>query len=341
MYKSIRPLLFKLDPEQVHNLTLKLIHLACRFESMRSLLRSKYEATPRPVELLGLTFKNPVGLGAGYDKNGTAWRELACLGFGHIEVGTVTPKPQFGNPKPRVFRYPDEQAMVNRMGFPGEGAAFVAERLKGSKPEDFVVGVNLGKNWDTQLEEAVEDYLSLLHTFAPLADYLAINVSSPNTLGLRSLQAKETMHHLLKALEDARRKLPADHQIPMLIKLSPDLSDPELDAALDAIVREGLDGVIATNTTVGRDGLNSKITEEEGGLSGTPLRAASTEMIRKIYQRTSGKLPIIGVGGIMSATDAQEKLDAGASLVQIYSGLIYQGPGLVKEMVNNLVLRQN
>ena len=333
MYKTIRPLLFRLDPERAHNLTISLLRLAGRLGPIRRLLRHLYSAHSQyPVDAFGLRFPNPVGLAAGYDKDGLAWRGLSALGFGHIEVGTVTPRPQAGNPKPRLFRLPESHAVINRMGFPGRGADFVEQQLSSvSCLPSLVIGVNIGKNKDTPNEEAAQDYLSLQEKFSPLADYLVVNVSSPNTVGLRRLQARHLLEDLLSQLAASRSALPTPR--PVLVKLAPDLTDSELDDALSAITRTGMDGVIATNTTVSRIDINSPVAHQTGGLSGAPLRQRSTEMVHKIYQRTNGKLPIIGVGGIMSPDDFKEMLGAGASLVQIFSGLIYQGPGLVRDIV--------
>jgi dihydroorotate dehydrogenase len=338
MYPLFRAPLFRLDPETAHRLTLRLIRLAGQLLPVRALLRRLFAVPSRPVQAFGLTFTNPIGLAAGYDKDALGWRGLAALGFGHIEVGTVTQQPQPGNPRPRLFRLVDERAVINRMGFPGLGAEFVARQLSGPRPPGLVLGVNLGKNQDTPLEDAARDYLSLLQTFAPLADYLAINISSPNTVGLRRLQAHDALQELLSVLA-AQRRTEAQRlgrAVPLLVKLAPDLSDTELDDALDAILNTGMDGVIATNTTLGRDGLHSALAGETGGLSGAPLRALSTEMVRKIAARTQGKLPVIGVGGVASAQDVREKLEAGACLVQLYTGLIYEGPALVMRILRNL-----
>jgi dihydroorotate dehydrogenase len=342
LYESIlRPLLFKLDPEDAHGLTLGLIRLAGALPPVRLALQRMVAGPPRPVEAFGLRFANPVGLAAGYDKDGLGWHGLACLGFGHIEIGTVTPRPQPGNPKPRIFRLPDEQAVINRMGFPGRGAAAVERALKVKRPAGLVLGVNLGKNKDTALENAAGDYLALLRVFAPLADYLVINVSSPNTVGLRRLQARQALEELLQALADERRAqaLRLGRNVPLLVKLAPDLNEAELDDAVEAILATGMDGVIASNTTIGRDAIRgsaSPAAAETGGLSGVPLRLRSTEMVRQICRRSGGKLPVIGVGGIDSPAAAQEKLDAGAALVQVYTGLVYKGPGLVRSILNGL-----
>jgi dihydroorotate dehydrogenase len=342
MYPLLRPLLFHLEPEQAHALTLGLLRLSERLPPVRELLRRRFAASGQPVQAFGLSFANPVGLAAGYDKDGLGWRGLACLGFGHIEIGTVTLRPQPGNSRPRLYRLPDEQALINRMGFPGRGAAFVRRQLGGPRPHGLVLGINLGKNKDTPLEEACEDYLALLRIFAPLADYLAVNVSSPNTMGLRRLQARRSLEELLSALAGERQLLlPGLHgrKVPILVKLAPDLTDSELDEAVDAVERSGMDGIIATNTTIGRVGIRSLLAAETGGLSGAPLRDCSTQMIARIVARTGGRLPVIGVGGVMSAADARQKLDAGAVLVQVYTGLVYKGPGLVKEILSSLDFR--
>jgi dihydroorotate dehydrogenase len=286
------------------------------------------------VEAFGLTFPNPIGLAAGYDKDGLGWRGLACLGFGHIEVGTVTLNPQPGNPRPRLFRLPDELALINRMGFPGKGAEFVARQVSGRRRGDTILGVNLGKSKDKPMEKAELDYIRLLQQFAGLADYAVVNVSSPNTLGLRRLQNQEALTRLLGSLAQYRRE--EGIGMPILVKLAPDLTDEELEDALDATLSSGMDGVIATNTTIGRSGVRSSLASEAGGLSGEPLRQRSTAMVRLISQWTGGKLPVIGVGGVMSAAHVKEKLDAGAILVQVYTGLVYEGPGLVKRILNEL-----
>lgn len=343
MYPAFRSLLFQLDPERAHHLTLSLIRFVGAIPPLGAAVSAWFRPASLPVTAFGLAFVNPVGLAAGYDKDGLAWRGLATLGFGHIEIGTVTPLPQSGNPQPRLFRLPRDQALINRMGFPGRGADFVVRQLSrrssaSRSSSRTILGVNLGKNKDTPLESAAVDYVSLLKTFAPLADYLAINVSSPNTVGLRRLQGREYLEALLAELDSERKlyQVSLRKTIPLLVKLAPDLSNEELDDALEAIIRTGMDGVIATNTTLGRDGIQSPFADETGGLSGAPLRRLSTQMIAAIHARTGGKLPVIGVGGIQSAADAREKLDAGAVLVQVYTGLVYRGPGLVKEIVNGL-----
>jgi dihydroorotate dehydrogenase len=335
MYPALRPLLFRINPERAHGLTLSLLRLAGALPPARGLLRLWYRVPEKPVEAFGLHFANAVGLAAGYDKDGSGWRGLAALGFGHIEVGTVTLLPQKGNPRPRLFRLEEEQGLINRMGFPGRGAEFLRRRLAKRKRGGLILGVNIGKNKDTPLERASQDYLELMRLFAPLADYLAVNVSSPNTVGLRRLQGRQELDGLLRDLykESLSQDLKLGKHVPLLVKLAPDLSSDELDDALDVMLNNGVDGVIATNTTVSRNGLLSPVAQESGGLSGRPLHSRSLEMVRAIHQRTNGSMQIIGVGGIDSSDSARAILDAGAALVQIYTGLVYKGPGLVKQIV--------
>lgn len=344
LYHSVlRPALFRMEPESAHQFTLILLRLAAAVPLVLPLLRRFF--APRqpgtPVQAFGLTFPNPVGLAAGYDKEGEAIPGLCSLGFGHLEIGTLTPRPQPGNPKPRVFRLPPDQAVINRMGFPSRGAAAGAAHLrrlniKNGMVGGTVLGINLGKNKATPLEDAADDYLQLLKLMAPYAGYLAINVSSPNTPGLRSLQNRAALEELLEWVAAGRKDLMPGlgRPLPILVKLAPDLSWPEIDDALAAVESSGMDGIIATNTTLDRAALSSPSAGETGGLSGAPLRQRSTEVIAYIARHT--RLPVIGVGGIMSATDAQEKLDAGAALVQVYTGLIYAGPGLIRDILNRL-----
>jgi len=352
MYKLIRPLLFRLDPEAAHLLTLYALRFTSAIAPIHWAITLAFQAPPRPVTAFGLTFKNPVGLAAGYDKDGVAIRGLASLGFGHIEIGTVTPIPQDGNPKPRVFRLPEDGAVINRMGFPSRGAQFVQKQLSpvqkaslyqyitAAKPRgsSLVLGINLGKNKSTPNEEAVLDYLTLLQNFAPLANYLAINVSSPNTVGLRQLQGRAALEGLLTQLHAQRQfeETKLKKRIPLLVKLAPDLSAPELDDALDVILRTHMDGVIATNTTLAREGLRSIHKGETGGLSGSPLKVRSEAVLHQIVKRVDGKIPIVSAGGIMDPDDAKRRLDMGAALIQVYTGLIYRGPGLVKEILRHI-----
>ncbi len=337
LYHLLRPLIFRTAPETAHHVTLALLRLGGAIPPARWLLQGAFRAASAaaPVHALGLAFPNPVGLAAGYDKDGLGWRGLAALGFGHIEIGTVTPRPQAGNPGPRVFRLVNDRAVINRMGFPNRGAEFVAQRLQGKRPAGLILGVNIGKNLTTPLAGAAEDYLSLVRTFAPLADYLAINVSSPNTPGLRALQTRTALEALLRPLA-AERLVQSERlgrRVPLLVKLAPDLTSAELDGALDALIATGIEGVITSNTTLSRGGARSPLTAEAGGMSGAPIARRNTQIVREVVRRTGGQLTVIASGGIMSAADAQEKLDAGAALVQLYTGLIYEGPGLVKQVV--------
>jgi dihydroorotate dehydrogenase len=360
VYKLIRSLLFKLDPETAHHLTLEMVRLAGMIPPSRWLLQAMFTPPDKPVEVFGLKFKNPVGLAAGYDKDGVAIPGLAALGFGHVEIGTITPRPQSGNPQPRVFRLVNDEAVINRMGFPSEGSEFVQRQLNPAlsrgfidwlvvvpyrkklrfliPPRNTVLGINLGKNKDTPNEEAVFDYLSLLQSFAPFADYLAINVSSPNTVGLRNLQGRDALEALLTQL-NLQRNIEQERlkkSIPLLVKLAPDLTDQELEDAVGVIVGTGMDGIIATNTTLAREGLRSKHRAETGGLSGKPLTGPSDAVLAQIVKEVGGRIPVVGVGGIMCPDDAKRKLDLGAALVQIYTGMIYAGPGFVKEIVRSL-----
>jgi dihydroorotate dehydrogenase len=340
MYSLFRPFLFRLDPETAHQFTLQALRFAGNFPLSNWFLRQIYTVPSKPVQAFGLTFKNPVGLAAGYDKDGVALRGLAALGFGHVEIGTVTPKPQPGNPKPRVFRLVEDEAVINRMGFPGKGMEYVDKKLSVSKSRaisdrlSVIVGVNLGKNKDTPLEEAARDYVELMRRFIFHADYLTINISSPNTVGLRRLQGREMLDGLLGAIRDVRYELQVTR--PILVKLSPDLDDEELEDAIGVILDQGMDGVIATNTTLVREGLRSRLREESGGLSGSPLRVRSEAVLRRVVKLVNGKVPIVSAGGIISPDDAKKRLALGASLVQVYTGLVYRGPGLVREIVNGL-----
>jgi dihydroorotate dehydrogenase len=343
MYRRIRPLLFCIDPERAHNLIINLMAAAGSLSPIRKFLQKFYfPKIYTPVDFAGLSFPNPVGLAAGYDKNGVSWLGLSLLGFGHIEIGTVTPRPQAGNPKPRVFRFPDEEAIINRMGFPGKGAEFAVEMIPkpGCSParDNIILGMNIGMNEETLIEDAAQDYIDCLKLFYDRVDYIAVNVSSPNTIGLRKLQGRDLLEGLLQELmsERDRLQLELDRPLPVFVKLSPDLSDHELDDALEAITGTSVDGVIAANTTIYRENLLDSDPGVEGGLSGKPIKELSTSLIRKIHRRTAGNLPIIGVGGISSPDDAREKMEAGAGLVQIYSGLIFQGPRLVRDLLENL-----
>jgi dihydroorotate dehydrogenase len=358
MYNSLRPYLFRLDPETAHERTLQALRLAQRVPPVLWLLKQIYAAPQKPVQAFGLTFKNPVGIAAGYDKDGVAIRGLSALGFGHVEIGTVTSRPQPGNPSPRVFRLVEDEAVINRMGFPSRGTERMqmelnpalrmsfAERILGFDPRlrgfsrmsDAMLGVNLGKNKDTPNEEAVLDYLGLIQNFGRYADFLTINVSSPNTAGLRDLQRRDALENLLTHLHQQRVIERNYHEkpIPILVKLSPDLSQQELDDAIEAILRSQMDGIIVTNTTLARDGVRSSLRGETGGLSGAPLKARSEAVLYQTVKKVNGAVPIVSVGGIMNPDDAKKRLDMGATLIQIYTGLIYRGPGLVQEILRHI-----
>lgn len=339
MYENLRPLLFRLDPETAHQFTLGLLRWAGDLPGTRDILRAMYDFQDARlhVSAFGVEFKNPVGLAAGYDKNVRAVRGLAALGFGHVEVGTITRLPQAGNDKPRVWRVPQARALINRMGFPNEGVAqlhFPKHELKFTGTR---LGINIGKGKDTPLERAAEDYVALLQAVHEHADYIAINISSPNTPGLRTLQARDAVEPLLKQIADARDVL--SPRVPVLVKIAPDLSLDEIDGIVDAARDVNFDGIIATNTTVSRDGIPEYAKQWGGGLSGAPLRTRSTEIIRHIAAGTRGEFPIVGVGGVEDAASALEKLRAGAALLQIYTGLVYRGPILVRE-INQALLKE-
>jgi dihydroorotate dehydrogenase len=362
MYDILRPYLFKLDPERAHALTLRALRIAGSFAPLRWLLAQQFKSPSKPVNAFGLTFKNPAGLAAGYDKDGVAIRGLAALGFGHIEIGTVTPRPQAGNPSPRIFRLLEDEAVINRMGFPSKGSEFVQLKLNpslrsgwfesvyGIQPrskkkkitsihkDGVILGINLGKNKDTPNEEAVLDYLDLLQNFAGYADYLTINVSSPNTAGLRDLQGRAALESLLSHLHQQRllEQKKYEKRIPILVKLAPDLSASELDDSIEAILCSRMDGIIVTNTTLAREGLRSNLKGESGGLSGSPLTVKSEAVLHQALKRVNGEVPVVSAGGIMNPTDAKRRLEMGAALVQVYTGLIYHGPGLVREIVKAL-----
>ncbi len=337
LYERVfRPLLFRLEPEAAHRLALVGLMVAGQVPGGTRALDLLYGYRDRrlEVDVMGLHFQNPVGLAAGYDKNVAIARELASLGFGHVEVGTVTPLPQTGNPSPRVFRLPKDEAVINRMGFPNDGLERILPRLRRAHrvEKGVPLGVNIGKGWATPLDAAADDYGRLFEQLHDCADFVVVNVSSPNTLGLRELQAENALRGLLGRLAEQRRELCPG--LPILVKIAPDLTWSEIDGVLDVIAACGIDGIVATNTTVGREGLVCRRAAryERGGLSGVPLQQRSTEIISYIYRQTGGGLPIIGVGGVDSAQSALEKIRAGASLIQVYTGMIYRGPGLVRSI---------
>ena len=336
------PVFKRFDPETAHERTLAALALAQATPAGRLILRRVAGRLPAlPVAIGSLRFPNPLGMAAGFDKDARVVAGLAALGFGHIEVGTLTPRSQPGNPRPRIFRLPADAALINRMGFPNGGVAAAVPRLRvlAARPRNYVLGVSLGKQKETPLEEAAADYVAVMRAVYHYADYLAVNISSPNTPGLRALQGGRYLESLLAALMAESRALAAQSGgavKPLWVKIAPDLSSEELDEVLDALTAAGVAGVIATNTTLAREGLSDAHGGEAGGLSGRPLRARSTELIAAIHRRTGGALPIIGVGGVASAADARAKLDAGAALVQLYSSLVYGGPRLPGRILRGL-----
>ena len=334
MYGLARPFLFRLNAERAHTLGLSMLETAYR-TGLNPLLARR--PTPFPVKTLGLTFPNPIGLAAGLDKNGAHIDALFALGFGFVEVGTVTPRPQPGNPKPRMFRLPEHNAIINRLGFNNEGVDALVRNVERAKPRgDAILGINIGRNKDTPNESAERDYLHCLERVYPLADYITINISSPNTAGLRELQEEQALRRLLGALREAQERLGAQHgrRVPMLVKVAPDLADDDIDVTARVLGELQVDGVIATNTTVSRIAVHQHpLSKEVGGLSGEPLMAKSTAVLRMLRTRLPEHIPMIGVGGILSGADAVKKMAAGASLAQIYTGLIYRGPALIGECI--------
>ena len=328
VYQLARSTLFRLSPEKAHSLTLNTVRLLGR-------IKPRPRETEPPIRAMGLAFSNRVGLAAGFDKNGVAVDGWFALGFGHVEIGTVTPKPQAGNPLPRVFRLPEYQGVINRMGFPNDGAERVVARLRARRTSG-VVGVNIGKNAVTPLDRAIDDYIFCLRKVFTVADYVTVNVSSPNTAGLRSLQDADHLVPLLSGILEESRLLESRHsrRVPLLVKLSPDLTDDELRKSAKAAASVPVAGIIATNTTITRESVSGHaLASETGGLSGRPLFAKSCAAIRVLREALGPTMPIIGVGGVASAADARQLRQAGADLIQLYTGMIYQGPQLVRELV--------
>jgi dihydroorotate dehydrogenase len=340
MYALIKRLFFLFDPERIHHFTFKLIKITLAIPGVKLLWRKWYVVEDKKLEreLFGLTFKNPVGLAAGFDKNGKLFNELEYCGFGFIEVGTVTPKAQEGNPKKRLFRLTEDEAIINRMGFNNDGLEALVKQLKQRKTK-LIIGGNIGKNKITSNEDAVDDYVACFEALYPYVDYFVVNVSSPNTPNLRALQEKEPLTALLKTLKDLNKT--KEIQRPILLKIAPDLTDDQLNDIIDIVDETKIEGVIATNTTIDRSNLKTPNVEAigAGGVSGKPLTKRSTEVIRYLHDHSKGSFPIVGVGGIHSAEDALEKFKAGASLVQIYTGFIYEGPQLVREINEALLNR--
>ncbi|WP_202302596.1 quinone-dependent dihydroorotate dehydrogenase [Dryocola clanedunensis] len=334
-YPFVRKALFQLDPERAHEMTFQQLRRVTG-TPLEWLVRQNVQS--KPVTCMGLTFKNPLGLAAGLDKNGECIDAFGAMGFGSIEIGTVTPRPQPGNDKPRIFRLVEAEGLINRMGFNNLGVDNLVENVKKAH-FDGVLGINIGKNKDTPVEQGKDDYLICMDKIYPYAGYIAINISSPNTPGLRSLQYGEALDDLLGAIKIKQQALQELHHkyVPIAVKIAPDLSEEELIQVADSLVRHNIDGVIATNTTLDRSLVQGmKHCDEMGGLSGRPVQLKSTEIIRRLSQELNGRLPVIGVGGIDSVIAAREKMAAGASLIQIYSGFIFKGPPLIKEIVNHL-----
>ncbi len=339
MYGLVKTLLFQFNPEDIHHFVVKRLRWFNQyFPGGASILKASFVPKGKNLqrEVFGIKFKNPVGLAAGFDKNGEYIEALSNLGFGFIEVGTVTPLPQPGNDKPRMFRLREDEAIINRMGFNNKGVDTLAERLRllKSKRPDIIIGGNIGKNKLTPNEEALSDYTKCFDALFDVVDYFVVNVSSPNTPGLRALQEKGPLLEILANLQKRNHKNGISR--PILLKIAPDLSNEQLDDIIEIVEESGIAGLIASNTTIERNGLQSKYQKETGGLSGKPLTKRSTEVIRYLSEKSGGKIPIIGVGGIHTAEDAQEKLAAGAVLVQLFSGFIYEGPALVKRICNRL-----
>lgn len=336
IYDLIRPVLFKMPPETAHEIAVKFLKSGFAEKFAGNDCVSPFGE----IECFGLKFKNPVGVAAGFDKNGVVAAELASLGFGFVEVGTTTFHPQPGNPKPRLFRLPQDKALINRAGFNNEGTAVVVERLKKNRPP-CILGMNIGKSKIVPVAEATEDYLKSFDLVHSIADYIAVNVSSPNTPNLRELQKADALEELLSTLQKRNSELSGNKKpVPLLVKIAPDLTEAEIEAIVGVSINVKLAGIVATNTTIGRENLKTQKTEIErigaGGLSGRPITQRSTEVVKKIFQFSDGKLPIIGVGGVFTAEDAFEKIAAGASLVQLYTGFVYQGMSVAREINNGL-----
>lgn len=339
MYHHIRDVLFRINPETSHDLSLDLLGAA---ERLNLLSLFSHDIPSNPVEVMGLSFDNPVGLAAGLDKNGDYFNALGSFGFGFVEIGTITPRPQPGNPQPRMFRIPEAQAIINRMGFNNKGVDHLVAQVKKRRYKG-ILGINIGKNASTPVEHAAEDYLHCLRKVYPYADYITVNISSPNTPGLRDLQFGDSLSRLLETIKKEQISLHHAHgrSVPIAVKIAPDMDDVAIAQVADVLVEQGMDGVIATNTTIGREGVeNYEHADQAGGLSGLPVKDKSTLVIKTLSRHLKGKLPIIGVGGIVDGSSAVEKIQAGASLVQVYSGFIYEGPALIEEIADAIAACQ-
>jgi len=334
-YSAIRKVFFKFDAETIHEMTIKALK-----STGTTPLRALYcqNVPSKPVNVMGIDFPNPIGLAAGLDKNGECIPAFGAMGFGFVEVGTVTPRPQPGNDKPRIFRLPEADAVINRMGFNNKGVDYLVDQVRKAQFKG-VLGINIGKNKDTPEENAKDDYIHCMQKVYNFASYITINISSPNTPGLRSLQYGDALNELLSSLKAEQTTLAEQYgkYVPIAVKIAPDLTEPEVESIAECLIANNIDGVIATNTTLSREGVEGlEHGEEMGGLSGAPVKDKSTQVIKLLAKALDNKLPIIGVGGISSGADAKEKIDAGAKLVQVYTGFIYKGPELVKDVVNAL-----
>ena len=340
MYSLIRKFLFLFDAEAVHYFSMNAFRLVCSLGFLRRLLKKSFEPASKPVSQFGLQFKNPIGLAAGFDKNAKYLRELECLGFGSIEIGTVTPVPQAGNEKPRLFRLPKDLALINRMGFNNDGVKLVASRLRDWKTtkSDLIIGGNIGKNKVTPNEDAWRDYEICFRELFDCVDYFVVNVSSPNTPGLRELQEKDSLRKILSHLQTINKQKAVPK--PILLKIAPDLTESQIDDVIDLAMEINLDGLVSNNTTINRSGLTTSATQLEligaGGLSGKPLLHQSNEVLRYIYSKTKGTIPVFASGGVFTAEDANQKLEIGAPLIQVWTGFIYVGPAIVKKIMKNL-----
>jgi len=340
MYATVKPLLFKIDAESAHKLTITGLNLASRFQLLSRMIERACgnNHTQSPIKVMGINFPNPVGLAAGLDKDAVACNALSRLGFGWLELGTVTPKPQPGNPRPRMFRLTDHQAIINRMGFNSVGLDIFLKNISRADA-DIIKGINIGKNASTPMSNAVNDYLAGLKRVFPFADYVTINISSPNTKNLRDLQEEELLNKLLRSLNAERQKLSdqSGKRLPLVLKISPDISSGQVSAICQLMRKHTIDGLAATNTTVARRQVeNHPLANEVGGLSGKPLQLQSTKIIGDFYQNLQEEIPIIAIGGIHNAQSAKEKIEAGAKLIQLYTGFIYQGPGLIQDILASL-----
>lgn len=343
MYKTLRDILFRFDAEKVHHFSMNSFKTACSIPGLKQVLQEQFRPPDLPVSCIGLLFKNPVGLAAGFDKNACYLDVLELLGFGHVEIGTVTPLPQPGNDKPRLFRLPADKAIINRMGFNNEGMEVVAKRLSSWRNKnagtDMIIGGNIGKNKLTANEDAWTDYVKCFNALHEMVDYFVVNVSSPNTPGLRELQEKDALTKIFSTLQHDNVKYAKPK--PLLLKIAPDLTEGQLEDICSLAMELKLDGLVATNTTISREGLSDISARQAteigaGGLSGSPLRSRSNEVLHFLHRHTGGKIPLIGSGGVFTAEDAKQKLEAGASLVQVWTGFIYEGPGIVRKICEGL-----